>query len=265
MAAQRSSLNQQRAGHVPCTCPCQAEQKLQTSAPKQRCSQTATCAAALTAGSPRPACCSSADEWPPRVDELADAGVEVAEGKQGQGQGQQPPPPSAAMGAVQEPPQGIQLAVGVAGLAALPVVGWSEWVLKSTGKSAAADSQPQGCAAAAAGLLPACLPALSIAIQQMAQRCYAGELSSALAAPFTAPCLPLPQAVGCLPDLAGCWGQQKASHTWLWAAWCCGAWHASCALGAVSELPRLRGRAAGFVLRACMGGSAGWHRASKQP
>ena len=90
---------------------------------------------------------------------MADAEAETAEEKQEQGQGQQqaPPPPSAAMGTQQDPPPGMQLAVSVAGLAALPVVGWSEWVLRSTGKSTASGSQPQDSAAATAGLLPACL------------------------------------------------------------------------------------------------------------
>ncbi len=40
--------------------------------------------------------------------------------------------PSTAQGG--EPPASVLLAVSVAGLAALPVVAWSEWVLKSTGK-----------------------------------------------------------------------------------------------------------------------------------
>ena len=58
-------------------------------------------------------------------------GAKGAEGGR-QARGEQPPASSAATGS-QEPPSGMQLAIVAAGLAALPVVGWSEWVLKSTG------------------------------------------------------------------------------------------------------------------------------------
>lgn len=57
----------------------------------------------------------------------------------------EPPAAAAAVGS-QEPPAGWQLAICAAGLAALPVVGWSEWVLKTTGEPLSAR-------------LPACLPA----------------------------------------------------------------------------------------------------------
>lgn len=55
-------------------------------------------------------------------------------GSQAQQQrGEQGPPASSAATSAQEPPSGMQLAIAAAGLAALPVVAWSEWVLKSTG------------------------------------------------------------------------------------------------------------------------------------
>lgn len=44
------------------------------------------------------------------------------------------PPPATDKGGGGEPPASMQMAVSAAGLAALPVVAWSEWVLKSTGK-----------------------------------------------------------------------------------------------------------------------------------
>ncbi|KAI7844249.1 hypothetical protein COHA_002047 [Chlorella ohadii] len=62
-----------------------------------------------------------------------------AKGAEGGSQAQQqrgeqgPGSASSAATAMQEPPSGMQLAIAAAGLAALPVVAWSEWVLKSTG------------------------------------------------------------------------------------------------------------------------------------
>lgn len=44
------------------------------------------------------------------------------------------------------PPTSLQLAVGAAGLAALPIVIWSEWVLKSTGKQLSRHGSRQGMA-----------------------------------------------------------------------------------------------------------------------
>lgn len=65
-----------------------------------------------------------------------------AKGAEGGSQAQQqrgeqgPGSASSAATAMQEPPSGMQLAIAAAGLAALPVVAWSEWVLKSTGACA---------------------------------------------------------------------------------------------------------------------------------
>ena len=70
-------------------------------------------------------------------------------------QQQREPSPPPAMGSQQEPPSGIQLAVSAVGLAALPLVGWSEWVLKSTGKSSCRCRQP-----ASGRLSPAAAPPL---------------------------------------------------------------------------------------------------------
>ncbi|PRW58979.1 T3A5_60 isoform B [Chlorella sorokiniana] len=72
---------------------------------------------------------------PPSGGSSGGSGAKGAEGgNQAQQQrGEQGPPPSSAAAAMQEPPSGMQLAIAAVGLAALPVVAWSEWVLKSTG------------------------------------------------------------------------------------------------------------------------------------
>ena len=51
----------------------------------------------------------------------------------GGGGGREQPPSSSAALTLEAPLPGWQVAAAAAGLAALPIVGWSEWVLKSTG------------------------------------------------------------------------------------------------------------------------------------
>lgn len=80
------------------------------------------------------------------------SGAKGAEGgSQAQQQrGEQGPPASSAAAVMQDPPSGMQLAIAAAGLAALPVVAWSEWVLKSTG--CGLPPGPSGLLGAAEGL-----------------------------------------------------------------------------------------------------------------
>lgn len=148
---------------MPCTHPCQAGSSCRRAQRSQTTRTPSLTAPSLT--------CRTAE-------------AETAEQRQGQQQGQQqqqppPAPPSHAMGSQQEPPPGMQLAVCAVGLAALPVVAWSEWVLKSTGKSAAAGSQPQGVVLLLLRLAspnrPACL-----SIATPAWPSCTGKLSSAL-------------------------------------------------------------------------------------
>lgn len=58
--------------------------------------------------------------------------------------GQGPPESASAASVTTEPPPGLLLAATAAGLAALPVVVWSEWVLKTTGADGAPGGAPGG-------------------------------------------------------------------------------------------------------------------------
>lgn len=157
------------------------------------------------------------------------SGAKGAEGgSQAQQQrGEQGPPASSAAAAMQDPPSGMQLAIAAAGLAALPVVAWSEWVLKSTG-------EPWLLVGGKRLQHDASVHAWQSAYMASTLH-YFGPCCLTHMAASPCPLLPLPvQAAACLPVPAACWALPRACRTLWWAAWCCGAWHPSSAPGAVS-------------------------------